>query len=200
MSYYYTYYIGMEKDGKIYPIGLYDHKGKIHYALTVSQNFASDLYKMFTPVTEEMFSDELTKEFCCYNGLQELQYLPIDSLPDDTFIKHGYCLREDILSYINTDEDDYRWDLLEDLKYNMISEEVFAFKAVDEMQNGVPKPTVDCEGEIIPVHSCKDYAFFCAPDYHSKEYEAFLLKVIADLYWYTAYKEAANIVILMMQG
>ena len=63
MSYYYTYYLGYEREGKIYPLGPYDCFGKLRDVVNRSRSFASDLHERFWPVKEEEISDELRKEF-----------------------------------------------------------------------------------------------------------------------------------------
>ena len=208
MSYYYNYYLGFEKDGKIFPLGLYDHKGKLHAVFFRSRSFASDLHEDFIPVPDGMISDELRKEFEYedWNGeirMSPVKYLELSALGSDDFIKRGYCLKSNIDYYLEPERDD--WSAIEMLKDNMLTDFQFAMKAADELQYGIPKPEVDCEGEEIEVYPCSSYRYFSFPDYFSREYEVAMLKIAASAYeWDSAFwssnNERARIVILEDEG
>ena len=63
MSYYYNYYVGYKKDGKIYPWGPYNANGKLEPMVSRSRSFASDLHEEFYAVSDKEVSEELRKEF-----------------------------------------------------------------------------------------------------------------------------------------
>ena len=205
MSYYYNYYIGYKKDGKIYPLGPYGADKKLHCALSRSRSFASDLHEDFYYINDELMSDELRREFTYNNWKDEpevakIKYLPITELPNGSYIKKGYYLIDSIQTYEYECKNNGVPIDVYDLFYDYIPSEIFAQKMQNELAFGKPEPEYDCEGEEIPVNSCRDYAFYAFPDYTSEEYEAFILKEIANIYDYTDLVRGAQIVILETEG
>lgn len=200
MSYYYNYYIGYEKDGKFYPLGPYDDRGKLKSALSISRSFASDLHDDFLWVKEEQISDELRKEFEyeSFDGerTMNLKYLGFQNLPCGSFIKKGYFLIEDIKCYEARKEVSV-WDIF----YDYLSPEVYVAKAQNEAKFGPPKKKYDEFGDDITEHSAADYMFYAYPDYESKEYEAHILMTFVDsLFSYSRFKLESQIVILETEG
>ena len=176
MAYYYNYTIGYEHDGKIYPFGPYDAKGKIMDVVSRSKSFASDLYEWFHPVKDSQISDELRKQFerKNWNGdaVVDVKYLPLTDLPSGSYIKKGYFLIDDVKRY-------QEGECLEDIFYDRLSPEVYSAMLQNECMGLKPAPRKDCEGEEIEVHSASEYMYFAYPDYHCREYEAFLIKFAA---------------------
>lgn len=74
MSYYYNYYLGYKKDGKIYPYAPYDSKGKLACVLSKSKNFASDLHENFRYLKNEEISDELIDSFITDFFIEKYEY------------------------------------------------------------------------------------------------------------------------------
>ncbi|MBR2555070.1 MAG: hypothetical protein IKE94_09445 [Aeriscardovia sp.] len=179
MSYYYDYYIGYKYNGKIYPWGVYDAKGRIHPAVSKSRSFASDLHERFSYVKEEEFSDELRKEFeyeywdSDKRYMPEVKWLSINQLPSTDYIKRGYCLISDVKAY----EEDRDW--FEGF-YDVISPNVYAALLDKELKFGKNQPQKDCEGEEYTEPNASDYMFYAYPDYKSEEYESFLIISVFD--------------------
>lgn len=181
MSYYYDYYIGYEKDGKLYPLGPYKENNKLTPALSRSRSFASDLHNSFYLVNENQVSDELRAEFEheCWDGdvRVDVKYLPINELPNGSFIRSGYFLIEEVKQYENSLKDE---DFCFDGFSLPISPTVYVEMANNELKFGKPKKTKDEDGEWYTPYSASDYMFYMYPEYHCKEYEATVLRMFAD--------------------
>lgn len=180
MSYYYNYTIGiMDKSGKIKPYGPYDVNGKLKYVIERSRSFASDLYKDFLYIQENQITEELRKEFSYidWNGEEkiEIKYLPIDKLPKGTYLIKGYFLIEDIQRY---EEDQIDTD---DLICNMITPTIYAEKLKKEYMFGKNDPIEDEEGYKYTEPNASDYMYYVVEDYYSKEYEASVIRDIANI-------------------
>lgn len=198
MSYYYNYYIGYMHEGKIYPFGPYNSKGKLRDVISRSRSFASDLHESFYPIKDEMVSEELRKEFQYKNWKEELvvdvKWLPIEDLPNGSYIKTGYFLVEDVKAY-QADEN------TEELFYDKLSPEVYASMLQKECMGLRPVPQKDTEGEELVVHPASDYMYFAYPDYYCREYEASLIRDVADmLNGYSDLDKDDKIVILETEG
>lgn len=196
MSYYYNYYIGYKKEGKIYPLGPYNSFGKLNAALWRSRSFASRLHEEFNPIKEEEISEELRKEFeyTDWEGKKtvEVKLLPLSMLPTDSYLKSGYFLISDVELY-EKDHDE------EGLFYDCLSPQIYAAKLQHELTFGKPAQKLDEEGEEITEHSASEYMYYVYPDYRSKEYEASVIREIANaLNEYTLDDE--DIVILETEG
>ena len=194
MSYYYNYYIGYKKDGKIYPLGPYDCFGHLHSVLSRSSSFSSNLHYEFSPVQENEVSEELRKEFeeTRLNGdkIVNVKWCPLDDLPSDSYIKKGYFLIKDVQEYERTNNS-------EDLFYDYLSPTVYAAMSTNERIYGKPTPQED---EECTHNSAADYMYYAYPDYRSKEYEAFVLRLEAEDYEYVFNNNDASIVILLWEG
>lgn len=193
MSWYYNYYLGYEKDDKVYPLGPYDVDGKIHPIFSVSRSFASDLHEDFYFVGKEKFSDKAIEALGYEGTLEELWMLPINELGSDDFIKRGYFLTRDVQEYLK-DGDSY------DRFYESLSPEVFAAKVANESKMGPPQPKKDIEGNEIEVYSANEYMYFAYPDYNSREYEVFKIRNALDMFRYAHATKDGKVVILMTQG
>ena len=178
MSYYYNYYIGYMHEGKIYPFGPYNSKGKLRDVISRSRSFASELHSYFYPIKEEMISDELRKQFEYkdWNGnpTVDVKWLPIDELPHESYIKSGYFLIEDVKAYQKTESS-------EDLFYDKLSPEVYAAMLQKECMGIKPAPQKDSEGYDITPHAASEYMFFAYLDYYCEEYEASLIRDVANM-------------------
>ena len=145
MSYYYQYYIGYEKDGKIYPYGPYTCEGKLKPVIERSRNFASDLHNSFYMVSDSQISDELRKEFEYedWNGEKriEVKYCPISNMPSLDYIKRGYFLIDDVQAW-EQGGDDSLFD-------SMITPQVYAEKMRNEITFGKNQPKKMMKGMNI---------------------------------------------------
>lgn len=176
MSYYYSYYVGYKKDGKIYPLGPYNCRGQLWNLFSRSRSFASKLYEEFHEVTEDMISDELRKafEYTDWNGNKvcRVKFLPKDDLPKGSYIKSGYFLIKDVQEYEETNDS-------EGLFFDHISPEIYAAKLDHEMKFGKNPPQKDAEGFEHQEPSASDYMFYAYPDWDSAEYEADFIREFA---------------------
>ena len=173
MSYYYNYYLGYMKNGKIYPWGPYTADGTLKQILEKSSSFASDLYYLFDRIGEDQISEELRKEFEYENFMGEkvivVKYLPIENLPVGSFIKTGYFLIKDVIEY---EKDQNSTDLF----YDTVTPSVYAEMIKNEFIFG--KKEAKDDEEIV--HNASDYMYYAYPDYDSKEYESFYLRTAAE--------------------
>jgi len=180
VSTYYCYYIGYIEDDKIYPLGMYNNKGKMVPVIEDSRSFASDLWEMFDCVGANQFSEELEKEFSytVYGTDRErehVRYLKVKDLPKESYIKKGYFLISDIERYENDDP----YDDISDIFYEHLSPVAYHAKFNSELVFGKPEPKIDCEGEEFPVYSAGEYAYYAYPDKRSRAYDAELLRTVA---------------------
>ena len=179
MSYYYSYYIGYKKDGKIYPWGPYNAKGKLEPVISRSRSFASSLYENFHLVREKQVSEELRKEFEYEDDWTEtkqidVKYLLEKELPTGSYIKTGYFLIKDVEAYKNNK---YNFEGF----FDVISPEIYAAKLQHEMVFGKNQPKVDIEeGYEYTEPNASDYMYYAYPDYNTEEYESFILRQAID--------------------
>ncbi|MBR3673995.1 MAG: hypothetical protein IKN65_06955 [Clostridia bacterium] len=178
MSYYYNYYIGYKKDGKIYPWGPYNANGKLKPMISRSRSFASDLHEEFYTVSEEESSEELRKEFEYEDWDKvkhlDVKYLSEKDLPVGSYIKTGYFLIKDVQAY----EDD-KYNNFEGF-YDILSPEIYAAKLQHEMMFGKNQPIKDDEGYEYTKPNASDYMYYAYPDYNTKEYESFILRQLIE--------------------
>ena len=177
MSYYYNYYIGYMSEEKVYPLGPYNCKGKLKDVISRSASFASDLHEDFFYLKDDMISDELRKEFSYTNWndevvMQKVKYLPVEALPKGSAIKRGYFLIEDVKNY-EDDPDSF------DGFYDYLNPTVYSAMANNEVRFGKPEPVKDSCGEEYYPKSASDYMYYAYEDWHSKEYEADILRTVA---------------------
>ena len=184
MSWYYRYYIGKKIDGKIEIIGPYDNKGQLHPVLELSRSFASSLKDRFIKSDDEELKERMKSDF--------VSLLPYNDLPKGSYIKTGYFLVEDVQYYLNTKS-------LDDIFYEKLSPEVYAEKLKIESVLGAPETKINEYGDEYKPYSCADYIYFAYPDYTSKEYEAFLIREMADILDPFLF-EGNDIVIVMTEG
>ena len=185
MSWYYSYYIGYKKNGKIYPLAPYDCNHNFYPIFEKSRNFSSDLHDYFYKVKKDEISEELKEIFGddCFSE-RLISFLPLNEAKamSGQWIKTGYCLYDDVQDYFQG------YFSINDLKYNMLSPEQFVIKMQKELCSG------QSEKEE---HSYKDYIYFSFPDFECKEYEIFMiLNQIDNIY----FENSDNIVILLFEG
>ena len=201
MSYYYNYYIGYKSQGKIYPLGPYNSIGRLKDVISRSSSFASDLHEDFSCIKETEISDELRKEFTTkdWNGNEvvAVKYLPISDLPTGSFVKKGYFLIEDVKRY--EDNSDDNWDF--EGFYDCVTPTVYAAMLEHELKFGKPKRQKDDFGEWYTPKAASDYMYYAYPDYESKEYEAFMIRNVAEMLrpW-SNFPEDAVLVALETEG
>ena len=204
MSWDYIYYLGyMDKDEKVYPLGLYDCFGNIHPVIEKSRSFASDLYKRFYNMTEENVSDEFKKTFS-YKGYDEeepqldllyFSYCPVDELTNGDYIKKGYFLIDEVKEYLESKDPS--------VFYEYLSPEVYAGKLQSELQFGAPETAVDEFGYEYKPHAAREYMYFAYPDYDSEEYEADILRYVMEMVapdWMHVIPKDSKPVIILSQG
>jgi len=205
MSWYYNYYLGYKKDGKIYPLGVYDNEGKIHSVLDKSRSFASDLWEMFCPLDDEEASEELKNAFSWYFNpenqpyRQYIQALPLSELPKDDYFNRGYFLMKDVEAYLRTHD-------AEDLFYDKLSPEIYAARLLAEAAEGKAAIRAargdgdEDEVEGRAEHLATDYMYFSYPDYDSREYESFIIKTFASAYEHKSIYDGLEIMVILTQG
>lgn len=200
MSYYYNYYLGIKtSDNQIKPLGIFAADGSMYPVLCRSRSFASDLHDFFDPVKEEMITDELRRQFeyddC--NGekkMDKIKFLSLDALPSGSYIKSGYYLLEDIQRYEKTHDS-------EDLFYDSLTPQEYIIRSDNEIKFGKPGKRIDDFGEEYLPHSASDYGYYMYPDYLCKEYEANVIRIVAEAYEYgTIYLNHGEIVVLETEG
>ena len=179
MSYYYDYYIGYKSGDKIYPFGPYNSLGKLKAVISRSRSFASDLHYEFYPIEDNEVSDELRKEFEYedWNGNRAVavKVLPIDDLPKGSYIKKGYYLIEDIKRYEDPDGKYFEGF------FDCISPAVYASMVQNEVRFGKPECRQNDYGELYYPRTASEYMYYAYPDYESKEYEAAMIRNVADM-------------------
>lgn len=195
MSYYYNYYIGYKKDGRIYPWGPYTADGKLRPVICRSRSFASDLHDYFRYVSEEEMSDELREEFEYedWNGSKrvEVKYISENELPNDDFIKRGYFLINDVKVKA------YKGDFYDDFD-DPISPEIYAAKLQHELTFGKNQPKKDCEGNEYIEPNASDYMYYAYPNYRAKEYESHILRQVLEAL--RTYTDDVEFIILETEG
>ena len=212
MSWYYSYFICRidKEDGKLYPFGPFDYKGRFFPVLEKSRSCASTLYEEFsniqTPDARQLISEDLLK--AVHDGLSDDEYkdfyegdgsycwsyLPYKELPSGTGEKKGFCLIEDIECY--EDKDRYFEDF-----YDWLTPEIYARKLENELKFGPPKPVKDEFGDEYTPHSMRDYSFYRWIDHESPEYEASVIREAYEtMRRYGCEKEDGEIIVLLVQG
>lgn len=207
MSEYHSYYIGYQtKDNMIYPIGPFDSHGKLHAVFYRSRSFASDLYEIFYGVRTSYISDKLCT--CIYRQYDvepskdnlksslRLDYLPLDDLPAGGFVKNGYFLIEDVQRYLSAKSYDRDELVRYELFFDRIPVSVYAAKLQNELLFGSTSKVDDNDDENVDAKSCKDYMYFSYPDLTCQEYEAFCIRLAANMFEsYQLPKDARLVVI-----
>lgn len=197
MSYYYNYFIGYRKNGKIYPWGPYTADGELKPIISKSRSFASDLHAYFHYVSEEEMSDELRKEFEYedWNGNKriEVKYISENELPIGSYIKTGYFLIKNVQAY---EKNEYGGNF--EGFYDVISPEVYAAKVQHEMMFGKNQPKKDDEGYEYTEPNASDYMYYAYPDYRTKEYESCILRQTIESL--RTYEDDVEFIVLETEG
>lgn len=166
MSQYFLYYLGYKKGDKIYPYGPYTAEGKLKPISSRSRSFASHLYEDFWRVQEENISDELRKDFEYENDFtgkmemsKELRWMPIKDIPTSSeFLKAGYFLLDEVM--------DYERD-----KENLAPQWCFSECLT---------PTAYAALVTSNPAEAKKYTYYAYMDTWSDEYDAFIIRNMAD--------------------
>lgn len=197
MSYYYNYYIGYKHNNKLYPLGPYNHCGKLREVICRSRNFASTIHERFYEVRADQFSDELRCQFSYqYDGETEVdnvKYILIRDLPSGSMIKTGYFLKTDVEEYERSHD-------AFDLFYDTVSPTVYAAMISDESRGAKPVQRYDADGEPFPIHTSADYMYYAYEDTSSEEYEAMIIRLVADMLDYDDIPKGAELVALETEG
>lgn len=203
MSWYFSAYLGyQDKEGKIWLLGPYDSNGKLHPVIETSRSFTTDLKDYFYDIPDEAWTPELEDQFSYtdYEGKkvrsEYVGYLPISQLPKGDFIKTGYFLIDEIDRYQKSKTDD--WDF--DGFYDVLSPEAYIGMVQNEMKFGRPQTKIDEFGEEVTPHSASEYAYFAYPNYNCKEYEAFVLRQMANVLEGYYDEEHSDVVIIKDEG
>lgn len=198
MSYYYNYYIGYELEGKIYPFGPYNSKGRLCPVISRSSSFASDLHRYFNLVSEDQISKELRDEFeyTLYNDEKsrcEVKYLPVRELPVGSPIKRGYFLIDEVQHYEREQDSEVFSDCL--------SPTIYAVKYQHQLRFGRNVEEEDAEGFKFKEPDASDYMYYAYEDTSTEEWEASKLWDAAEmLNDYDSLPKGAKIVILEDEG
>lgn len=198
MSYYYSYYVGYIKDGIHHFLGPYDSQGNIKPVICKSRSFASDLHEDFLIMKEEDAGDDVKKELMEESFMGDMRlnarYLKLADLPTGDFVKTGYYLIDAVKSYEESQDE-------EDLRYGYITPTVYNAMAANEVKFGKPAPKKDVEGEEYVPYTASDYMYYAATFYNSKEFEAFMLREVAEmLRGYDFPGEDATLTIIETEG
>ena len=197
MSYYYNYYIGFEKDGKLFPFGPYNSFGKFCSVLSVSASFASDLHSDFYKIKEDQISDELRKnfEYEDWNGKKtvSVKYMDLNDLPFGSYMRSGYVLMSEVEECREADTDFFEFSVV-------LSPDVYAAKILYQCMFGKNALVEMPEGEYQREYNASEFMYFMWPDYHSKEYEAFLIRSVAAMLDEYRKDDFYKIVILETEG
>lgn len=198
MSYYYSYYIGLEnkKSNLIIPFGIYDYLGNLKPVIKKSKSCASDLHEYFYEIPSEKITYELEKEFeyTDWQGNKQLniKYLRLEELPCGDYIMRGYFLIDDVQAWEQGGDDS--------LFYHKISPEIYSEKMRNELTFGKNQPKKDDEGLEYTESNASDYMYYAVPNYNSKEYEAELIRQVVEMMCDYDIEEKYNIVILETEG
>lgn len=175
MSYYYDYYIGYinKKDGLVYPFGPFIKKDpdgfKLKPALSYSRSYGYGLEDSFTELPLKMYSEALKAEktiYSYYSGeySRNPMYCRVADLPDDSFVKSGYCLIREVDAYLKERDPELICERLDPLVYTAMVE--------SELKFG--KRQSDDDDECS--YSASDYMYFSYPDTRCVEYHSFILR------------------------
>ena len=218
-SWYSDFYICYKnkEDGKFYPFGPFDYKGKLHSVFERSgydQELAREFWDIGSAekrkelISEELFNtlthyedddegyEEKRKEFYDGKGYWLWSYLPYEDLPVGDYIKKGYVLIDEIEQYENREDRGF------DGFYGVLSPNVYAKKMENELKFGPPKPTKNEWGEEYTPTSMSEYSYYVWPDYDCIEYAANRIRNALGLMrdWYDLKENGEEIYILCTQG
>lgn len=198
MSWYYQYFLGVQdkQTKEIKPFGPYDCDGNLRPIIEKSSSFASELHNDFIRIPEEFVSAELRKEFEYedYQGDKqfEAKYLMFNDLPDGDYIVRGYFPIEDHEMWVKEGDDSLFYRVIDPHTYNELMRKELIF--------GKNQPEKDSEGFEYTKPNASDYIYDAIPRYNSEEYEAELIRQVANmLFGYELY-EKYNLVVIETEG
>ena len=173
MSVYYSFYLGKQDGDKIVPVGPFDESGKLVPCLFCCGE-TYGLRDYFIKTDKSILSDR----FSNFDEFEDIYVCAYNELPNDSFIKSGYYLIDDVERY-KDDESLIYWG---EIFYDRLSPEAYAAKMTSEIAVGPPSPYKDEFGNEIRPHSVSDYMYFSYIDYASKEYLSHEIKSVLDLF------------------
>ncbi len=175
-----AYYLGYRKEDKIYPLGPFNEKGKLKPILLRSYDTLHSFDCEKVEVTDSEFSEELYKEFECDGDKRKnkryhvpLKKIMLKDLPEGSFISRGFFPVNEVNDYEKSDGTKRCF-------YDFKTPSVYAELLKNEIQLGKKTHEYD-EYEQVNYHYATDYMYYAYPDYSSKYYEAFLIKMFADV-------------------
>lgn len=196
MSTYYNYYLGYLKEGKIYPMGPFDYAGKLCSASSKSRSFAdANLYDLFSPIPENMLSDELLKHLK-NSQFSPLQYLPYEDLPIENPFKQGYFLISDVQAFERTQDS---WDLF----YDHLSPTVYAALMTNQQKGLIPtnRDEDDEDDEDDKPKQASDYMYYAYYDENCMGDELLKIRTVASMlnpYYFNI--KAKDMVVILSAG
>lgn len=175
-----AYYLGYRKEDKIYPLGPFNEKGKLKPILLRSYDTLHSFDCEKAEVTDSEFSEELYKEFECDGDKRKnkryhvpLKKIMLKDLPEGSFISRGFFPVNEVNDYEKSDGTKRCF-------YDLKTPSVYAELLKNEIQLGKKTHEYD-EYEQVNYHYATDYMYYAYPDYSSKYYEAFLIKMFANV-------------------
>lgn len=206
MSYYYDYYIGTkDKDGKIKPLGPYDINNKLYSAICRSRSFASRLHERFYKLNNNQMTEELKvafkDKFFDEVKASYFKYLPLSELPSGSYIKKGFYLIEDIEKYEKNDNSVFNLDIF----YDWIPENTY-YRMLEAQRisqiSSIHEKVFGDEDDYERHRDLSEYSYFSYPDYDCEEYEAYVIRTVANLFdkYEIGLPDDSEIVILETEG
>jgi len=198
MSYYYSYYLGIEdkESGLIKPLGPYNCDGELKPIVERSRSFASDLHDDFYILPDNKISEELRKQFEYedYTGEKrvKVKYLYYEELCEDDYIVKGYFPIEDHQAWVQGKDDS--------LFYTVIDSHTYAELLKKEIVFGKNEPKKNEYGDEYTELNASDYLYDAIPNYNSKAYEAELIRQIASMLFDYELAQKYNLVVLETEG
>lgn len=198
ISWYFNYYAGYRdnKTGILFPIGPFDHNGKIHPIIWRSRSFESELHEMFHSVGIESVSPELKSALWPESEDEDIEkflylsYLPVKELPDTKLgVKTGYYLTDEIARYL-------KYGYSEDIFYDYMDPTEYSMRLSNELIFS-QDPIQDDDEEK---HSVKDYSYFSYVDTLSMDYEVSEIKTGLDIFEFTKIPDDCERVVILNEG
>lgn len=179
-TYQYAYYLGYKKDNQIYPLGPFNEAGKLKPIINRSYDTLHRFDCEIAEVTDSEFSEELYQEFECDGDKRKnkryhvpLKKIMLKDLPEGNFISRGFFPVNEVNDYEKSDGTKHCF-------YDHKTPSVYAELLKNEIQLGKKTREYD-EYEQTNYHYATDYMFYAYPDYSSKYYESFLIKMFVDV-------------------
>jgi len=181
MGYWHNIYLGYSKDGKVFPLGPYDAKGRIYPIYTyrhiwAGENRLHDQMEHVLPTDQEV-SDELRNVLAyeTYEGktiYPDMRMIALDNLPALPIMSSGYVPIAQVEGYESFGGDpDF---------YPVYTPMIYAEKLRGEM-NGIPAQPVEGEDEA-PRESMRDFMFYQWVDRNTLAYDIHKVREVARVF------------------